>query len=232
MHDLDRTQLEMEWEAEAYDGEYEGEFEGEFEFEYDGYPGEFEYEFEYEYEYDSMLSDAEEMELAADFLEIMDDEELELFLGKVFKKVRNKVRKHVPKSIRRAVGSRLKGLARKGLSMAGTAAGGFFGGPVGAAVGRSAGSMLGQAFGLELEGLSPEDQEFEVARRFVRLSAEAAKQAAKAPAGAPPQAVAKKAVDIAVKKHAPGLAAGGKGRRGQRQGKWRRRGNTIVIYGV
>jgi hypothetical protein len=226
MHNLDRTQMEMEW-----DGEYEDEYGDEYELEYEGFPEELEYEYEYEYEFEGTLTDAEEMELAADFLEITDDEELELFLGKIFKKVRNKVKKYVPKSIRRAVGSRLKGLARKGLSMAGTAVGGYFGGPAGAAIGRSAGSALGRAFGLELEGLSPEDQEFEVARRIVRVSAEAAKQAAKAPAGAPPQLVAQKAVDIAVKKHAPGLA-GAAGTRGGRSGKWRRRGNTIVLYGV
>jgi hypothetical protein len=33
---------------------------------------------------------------------------------------------------------------------------------------QSAGSAGGRMFGLELEGLSPEDQEFEVARRVVK----------------------------------------------------------------
>lgn len=59
-------------------------------------------------------------------------------------------------------------------------------------------------FGLELEGLSPEDKEFEVARRFVRLAADAAQQAlarAAQPAG---QAV-QQALMQSARRNAPGL---------------------------
>jgi hypothetical protein len=92
-------------------------------------------------------------------------------------------------------------------------------------------------FGLELEGLSPEDQEFEVARRVVRLAGNAARKAAAAPANANPASVAKKAVVKAARAHAPGLIKPtapvikpfmGSGR----SGRWVRRGRKIVLMGV
>jgi hypothetical protein len=59
-------------------------------------------------------------------------------------------------------------------------------------------------FGLELEGLSPEDKEFEVARHFVRL-ADAAAQQALARAGQPAAQAAQQALLQAARHHAPGL---------------------------
>ena len=47
-------------------------------------------------------------------------------------------------------------------------------------------SAAGSMFGLELEGLSYEDQEFEVAKQVVRLGGAAANIAAQAPQSAPP----------------------------------------------
>ncbi len=58
---------------------------------------------------------------------------------------------------------------------------------------------------MELEGLSPQDQEFEVARRFVRFAGSATKKAVQAPPHVPPQQAAKKAAISAARKHAPGL---------------------------
>ncbi len=86
-------------------------------------------------------------------------------------------------------------MAKRALPLAGRAAGTFLGGPVGGAIGGKLASAAGKAFGLELEGLSPEDQEFEVAKRFVRFAGEATKKAAQAPRSAP----AKKAAAVAVK---------------------------------
>lgn len=77
-------------------------------------------------------------------------------------------------------------------------------------------------FGVELEGLSPEDKEFEVAQRFVRFAREAARLSADAnrPAGVAA------ALAEAARSHAPGLlhCAGG------RMGRWRRQGDRIVVY--
>jgi hypothetical protein len=76
---------------------------------------------------------------------------------------------------------------------------------------RSANAGTGSArspeviFGTELEGLSPEDQEFETARRFVRFAYETASAAAASP-GALPDVVAAKAEHLAAHHLAPGLS--------------------------
>ncbi|HSR11927.1 MAG TPA: hypothetical protein VLS90_10840 [Thermodesulfobacteriota bacterium] len=44
---------------------------------------------------------------------------------------------------------------------------------MGAAIGSQAASWAGKVFGLEVEGLSPEDQEFKVSKPFVRFAAAA-----------------------------------------------------------
>lgn len=251
MHDIDRTMLEMEYEAGDFDdGEFELEFDdGEFEYadeeaEWETYDEaflepEYEGEYEFEYELEGPFDEAEEMELAADLLEVMDEAELDLFLGKLIKRATKFVKKRVPRSVRRAVGSKLKSLARRALPAAGAALGSFFAPGVGTAVGARLASQAGKMFGLELEGLSPEDQEFEVARRYVRLAGEVAQQAAKAPPTMPPQTAANKAMAIAVRKHAPGLMSGGRGstsvmaaRRPGNRGIWKRRGRSIVLFGV
>ena len=78
---------------------------------------------------------------------------------------------------------------------------------VSAATARQAGTTykrMGRFFGIELEGLTPEDQEFELARRFAQLTREAAQQLARAPAGLPPAAAARWAAGRAARRFAPG----------------------------
>lgn len=243
MHDIDRTQLEMEYEGEyeyetypefEYEGEHEDEYEDEYEAFGDGL-GEFEFEVDY---MDSPFSDAEEMELAAELLEVYDEAELDQFLGKLIKRVGRKAGKFLKSRTGRALKGTLRRVAKKALPIAGGAVGSVFGGPAGGALGSRAASMAGRIFGLELEGMSPEDQEFELARRFVRLSGEAAKQAALAPKNAPTPAVVKTSVARAAQKHAPGLAAGAAVaagrpvRRRKKGGRWVRRGRKIILLGV
>ena len=110
-------------------------------------------------------------------------------------------------------------------------------------------SMAGQAFGLEIEGLSHEDQHYEIAKQYVRFAAAAARRAALAQAKMPPRDAAKTAFVEAAKQLAPGILtfsgkmaptpsaysspyyqpySGGS----QRTGRWVRRGNRIIIYGA
>jgi hypothetical protein len=90
-------------------------------------------------------------------------------------------------------------------------------------------------FGLELEGMSPQDQEYEVARRIVRLAGAATQQAVAAPSTMAPQDAARAAVVEAARRHAPGLlgAAAKPSTTGPsasaRSGRWIRRGRTIII---
>lgn len=267
MHDIDRTQAEY-W-GEMTNGEYDGEHdeyeydEGEDEYEYDEGEGEYEYDegedeydaYEYgegegegEYEYDGemegVFSEADEIALAAELLEVTNDQELDQFIGSLIKRGLKKTRfgrKLLKSRFARALGTihkGVKGITKRLLPVAGKVAGGFFGGPAGAAIGGKLGSVASQLFELELEGLGPEDQEFEVARRIVRLGGEAVKQATIVPKRGSPEAVGQAALMAAARKHAPGLVKGRRpGRkaaaRGKRQrGMWERRGNRIIIHGI
>jgi len=256
MHDLDRTQsYESEFDPEMYQYEDEGQYyEGS-----EGEEGEYgQYEFGGQYEFDQEAFDeVEEMELAANLLEITDEAELDQFIGKMFK--------GVGKFFKRGIGSKLggllKGVIKTALPAVGGALGSFVAPGVGTALGAKLGSAAGGLFGLEMEGLSPQDQEYEVARRFVRFARSAASKAKQLQHQFPPDSAARKALMDAARKHAPGLlqalggigsalggfqfeAAGGPspqgvmspqtngGGGGGRSGRWIRRGRKIILIGV
>jgi hypothetical protein len=61
-------------------------------------------------------------------------------------------------------------------------------------------------FGTELEGLSPEDREFETALRFVRMASEMARIATRSPAGVAPDIIASRAEHLVTRRLAPGLS--------------------------
>ncbi len=100
-------------------------------------------------------------------------------------------------------------------------------------------SYAGSALGLEAE-MSQEDREFEGAKNFVKLAADAVKSAVAAGPGVNPVAVAKAAVKAAVDKRAPGLLGGapaygmlggaaGHGGKFGRTGRWVRQGRNVII---
>jgi hypothetical protein len=226
MTDIDRTMTELEAGLEEFEADGS-------EFEFDG-----QMELTEEIDQESPLSEAEEMELAAELLEITDEAELDQFLGGLFKKVGRGIGRFVRSPIGRALGGVLKKVGKVALPIAGKAVGGFFGGPVGAALGGKLGSLATRLFEVDLEGMSYEDQEFEVARRFVRLAATAAKNAALAPTTQNPRTAAMKALATAARKYAPGLLRQGIGQittaldSGGRTGRWVRSGRKIVVLGV
>jgi hypothetical protein len=309
MHDLDRTLMELEVDPRST-YEYNPRSSGGYQFASEG-----------------PLTEAEEMELAAELLDVKNDQEMEQFLGDLFNKVTKGISDFANSSTGRALGGVLKQVATTALPIAaralGTAIGGpagmqiggalgdigtqllggsqppspapaspqaggipqqfgnigqqfgqRFGGQFGAPVGQIAGQLgqqLGnqfggqfgnifgafapqlaniasQLFGMELEGLSPQDQEFEVARKFVKLAADATKTAQATATQAPPVDVVRNAVTTAAQQHAPGLVPAasriGLAHRqpvgttrpffysGAHSGVWYRRGNSIVLRGV
>jgi hypothetical protein len=252
MHDIGSPQPGT-WQRES-ESEYEFNFETEGEGEGEAYEAE-------AFEQEGPIGEAETMELASELLEVQSEEELEQFLGDLVKKVGS-----AASGAARAVGNFartpagqelvgiLRGAAKTALPAIGTAIGTAYGGPLGAKLGGLAGQGLGAALGLELEGLSYEDQHFEVAQQFVRLAGAAAQNAATAPTAGSPQQKAKAAFVEAAKTYAPGLirpagkngngsgpsygqvsADGGqrhRPRHGGRSGRWIRRGNTVVLMGV
>ena len=185
---------------------------------------------------ESPFSEVEEMELAAELLEVTEEAELDQFLGNLIKRAGRAAGTFVKSPVGRALGGMLKGAAKKALPIAGRAIGTYLGGPAGGAIGSRLASQAGGLFGLELEGLSAEDQEFEVAKQFVRFAGAATKNAALAPPTANPQGIASAAVTSAAQKLAPGLLRGGVGPsligRGGRSGRWIRRGRNIIIFNV
>jgi hypothetical protein len=240
MHNLDRTQLEREFEDDYGSGQHRGfqheeEYFGEFETD-DGYDDEAGWGFEAEAVAipGSPFDEAEEMDLAAELVEVLenaDDDELEQFLGRIVRRAGRGLRRAgraVRRAVRSPVGRRIargvRGIVRRALPVVG----GALGGPAGAA----AASTAGQVLGLELEGLSPEDQQFEVARQIVRLTGEAASMAAAVPENIDDAEAAATALRMSSRKHAPGLGPGGRTQTGERSGRWIRRGKTIVLMGV
>jgi hypothetical protein len=89
----------------------------------------------------------------------------------------------------------------------------------------------GHALGLELEGLSSEDREFEAARQLVHLVGAAIADAAAAPAAAAPDATARAAIAAAAASFAPGLFAT-LGPPPRSSGRWVRRGGRIIVEGA
>lgn len=255
MHDIDGALMRQNEYEYAFESEGEGE----------SYEGE-----SYEAEGEGPLGEAETMELAAELLEVQSEQELEQFLGSVLSKIGSSVAGAARKvggavvdfansPTGQALVGVLKDAAKSALPSIGTAVGTAFGGPLGGKLGSLAGEGLGSVLGLELEGLSHEDQHFEVAQQFVRLAGEAAQQATTKRLPGSPDQQAKAAFIEAAKEYAPGLirrarngngngatnglngfgigkigAAGteGSGRHRKHTGRWVRRGDTLMVMGI
>lgn len=219
MHDVDRTQLEYGSEISEYGEIPEYSEFGESGTVLEAITGEGEGSWETGYEYGSpSMGELMEDELASEFLEISNDQELDHFLGSLISKAAKGIGKFVASPAGKALGGILKQVAKKALPIAGGALGTFIGGPAGTALGGKLASMAGDAFGLEAEGLSGEDRDFEVAKRYVRFAHDAARRMAAAPATANPHAVAKAAIVEAAKRHAPGLLTSAAAMPGAAQG--------------
>jgi len=203
------------------------------------------------YEYPSggaggrVFNEQQEWELAAELLEISNENEFENFLGDLISKAGKAVGGFLSSPTGQAVGSALKGVAGKLLPMAGSAIGGYFGGPTGAQIGGKLAQTAGGFFGLgETES---EEREWEAATTFVRLAGDTVKNAAQAGPSGNPHAVAQQSLAQAAQVHAPGLVGppapnggpmggpggpGPGGMGGGRSGRWIRRGGKIVLFGV
>lgn len=243
MHDINASQSETrlppEEEMESFDFEFAEDEEFDDELEYD-----------LEEEWEGPLDESQEMELAAELLDISDEEELDYFLGgllsigsKVLPGVvkgvsglfrrKKRRRRRRPTSRRRtsrgrmrALGGSLKGIAKSALPFLGSAVGSIVPG-VGTAIGGALGSLVGNLFEAELEGVDGEERELEQARRFVRLATTAAQHMNAMPDDMDPRTAAKEAIKAATKNVASKV-----GSRGGRSGRWMRRGSRIILLGV
>jgi len=248
MHDIDHTKAEYDQELDELDEFEIDEMETSDEYdageldEMESDAGEYDSGELDEMEFDetgSPFSEVEEAELAQELLGISSEGELDQFLGKLIKRAWRGASGIAKKlGVARPLGSILKGVAKKLIPVAAGAAGTFFGGPAGGAIGSKIGSALGNALEAEFEG-STEDREFEAAKTFVQVAGKAAQQAANASPSAPPVAVAKNAVVSASRshlkrrrRHRRGGSSYGGYASGRRTGRWVRRGNKIILFGV
>lgn len=162
------------------------------------------------------FSEAEEVDLAMELLSVSSEEELDQFLGKMFKSAWKGIKKvgSVVGKIAKPLGGVLKGLAKKALPFVGGALGSFIPIPgVGTALGSALGGALSQALEAEFGEMDQEQQEFEMARRFVRIAGTAAQLAAQAAPGQDATGTVRQAVTDALRSHMPPSARVRKGQR-------------------
>ena len=191
---------------------------------------------------EGVFDEVQEMELASALLEVSSEGEMDRFLGNLFRRVGRAVGSAVRSPTGQALGGILKDAARQALPVVGSGIGAAIGGDRGGQIGRQLATTAGQIFGLELEGLSQEDQEYETARRYVRLSSAAAANAARMPSTVNPMTAARSAFSMAARRHAPGFLrrrprgpgfTGGSadfaGDGEPQQGRWVRRGRNVII---
>ena len=159
-----------------------------------------------------VFNEGQLLELAAEVLEGRSKEALDRTLGKLIDRGARALGRTLDLTAAGALKDTLRGVAQHALPFAGGLLGARTRAAV-AATGNSPGAMpAGQTtiratrlFGLELEGLSPEDKEFELAKSFVRLAGDSVRHAALLPSAASPRAAALRAVARAARHAAPGL---------------------------
>lgn len=238
MHDVDRPQLETdpEWTGEQFEEGEEEQFLGGL---LGGILGG---------EIEPETDEVEEAELASELLEVSDEQELDQFLGDLLKRTISGVGRFVRSpqvaqmggAVKKDLIKTLKKSAVGVLPHLGKAIAGYAGGEpyegLGGALGSAAKGGLGYLLGIESEGLSEEDAQFEIAKRYVRFARAATARAVTSPRRGPAPVIVRRAATIAARRHAPGLVqlvAGPGGeqqtRGGEQTGRWYRRGSNIVI---
>ena len=160
----------------------------------------------------------------AGLLEVADEAGLEDFLSNLVRSIAASARTPIAAPLGKALVAVLKRAARSILPIHGSGAGAVRFGSEGADLKTRAARI----FGMELEGLSPEDKEYEVAQQFIRFAADTIRTAGTAPRSGAPQAVAGAAVQQAARRYAPGLLQQ-EAQGVPLQGRWQRQGRRIVV---
>ena len=167
-------------------------------------------------------------ELAGGLLDVTNESELEDFLGGLVAETARNAGGRIPAGTGRALVDVLRKTAERTLPTLTTALGDEMG-----SARPTAAETAARVYGLELEGMSAEDRDYEIARQFVRFAQAAAGRAARTPAPAPAAAAVDAAVAAAGREFAPGLLPSESAfPAGPQTGPWVRRGNRVVLIGV
>ena len=178
----------------------------------------------------AVFSEEEELQLAMELLEVASEEELEQFLGNVFKSVWKGVKKvgATIAKVAKPLGGALKAVAKTALPFVGGALGSMIPIPgVGTALGSALGRAASNALELEMESAAPADRELELARRFVRIAGQAARLAGD---GDGSTRAVESALTRALHQQLPHFRSPAP-QQEEESGRWRRRGNHIVVMG-
>lgn len=178
----------------------------------------------------AVFGEEEELQLAMELLEVASEEELEQFLGNVFKSVWKGVKKvgSTIAKVAKPLGGALKAMAKTALPFVGGALGSMIPIPgVGTALGSALGRAASNALELEMAAEAPADRELALARRFVRIAGQASRLAADGDGSA--RAV-ESALTRALHQQLPHFRSPAP-QQEEESGRWRRRGNRIVVMG-
>ena len=260
MHHIDRTLQELEF-GSGLNGEFENQYETSYEFSSNG---ESEQGFGQEANfgnYEMSSQENLELETAYELLEVSNEAELNQFVGNLMSRAvgaaKTAATNFVASPAGKTVGQYLVNFGKNTLpqlagqygAQAGGALGerlGSYGEKAGQWAGKLAGSKAGnwiasnaqRIFNLELESLSPENQELEIARSFVRFANDLTRKASQVVRNNPNITLtnlSKQVLTTSAQQYAPGLLTNGNGtgrRRGGNQGTWVRKGGAIVLYGA
>jgi hypothetical protein len=142
------------------------------------------------------------VELAAELLDVTNESELDRFLGRFVAETARKAGGRLPIDTGRTLVAVLRRTAERTVPTLTTtldqlepATGG----------GPSVAETAARVYGLELEGMSAEDRDYEIAGQFLRFAQAATARAARATGRAPAASVAHAAVAGASRELAPGL---------------------------
>jgi hypothetical protein len=170
-----------------------------------------------------------ELEFGADLLEISNERDLGNFFADVITKVSGNGSRTLKSPLGKKLVDTLKHAAQPVLRMRSNATGGP---TINTLVGVSSANdlklMAAKIFGLELEGLSHEDKEFEVAQQFIRFAMDTIKRATESEFSDDPQRTVENALVQAARRHAPGFLSHG-AQNLSSSGRWVRKGKHIIV---
>ncbi len=157
-----------------------------------------------------IFDEYQEMEQAIALLEVADEEQLDHVLGDLIRKANGVIGNPVNPAVGRAIARVLKTVSGQALPLTGRMIEQRASSGLGARLGRGLASIAGPALGLELEGLSGEDGEFEAIRQFVRFAGKTVEIARRDSLNNDPADVAHRAAAEAAQIYAPGLMIRGR----------------------
>ena len=178
-----------------------------------------------------IFDEEQELQLAANLLEVVNEGQLDRFLADIIHEAGNVTGRVVAPLHAQAIRDVLANSIHQILPTASMDHGVSPQRPVGTELGNGLSSIAGQVLGLELEGLSPEDREFEAVRQFVRFAGETVKKTVEGSSGTDPHGEAQRAAIEAADVYAPGLFPAAPSVPGE-SGHWISCHGRIILFGA